>query len=47
MEPQSGVHELIDAEKGIAIFGTGSVQVGTIDAHPPLSIGFLDEDDIR
>ena len=40
------IHQLVDLWKWKAVLWTGPIQVGVVGANPPLSVGFLDHDNI-
>lgn len=45
--PYSGIHKLIDSGKWKTIFWTCIVQIGEVNASPPLHVGFLHKHGIR
>ena len=42
----SGINKLVDGGERIIIFRCSPIEVSVIDADPPLSVGFLDKNNI-
>lgn len=45
--PRGGIYKLINPGQWVATLWVCPIEVSVVDAHSPLFVGFLDEDDIK